>query len=106
MSAVDLAGLLSCSMTDLQPLSCSSSSHADSSGLRGWGSKQMGGSHVTNALLMCVCKARLALPIEISLPTMFISLMWQLDLFILLSNEPENNGCYGENSHALLPIQT
>lgn len=92
MSAVNLARLLSCCMTDLQPYSFSSSSHADSSSLHSSGWEQLGGSHVANTLLMCMCRARLTLPIEISVTTLSISLMYQLDIFIVLSNEPETNG--------------
>lgn len=96
MSAVNLARLLLCSMTDLQPYSFSSSSLADSSCLHSSGWEQLGGLHVANTLLMCMSRARLTLPIEISVITMFISLMHQLDLLIVLSNEPESNGCCGK----------
>lgn len=90
MSAVNLARLLSCCMTDLQPCSFSSSSNADSFGLfssSGW--EQLGGLHVANTLLICVCGA------EISVTTMSISVMCQLDIFIVVSNGAETNGYCG-----------
>lgn len=56
MSAVYLARLLSCSVTDPQPYSFSSSTHADSSSLHSSGWEQLGGSHVPNTLLMCTSR--------------------------------------------------
>lgn len=59
-----------------------------------------------------VCVWSVILPIEISVTTVSISLMCQLDLFIVLSNEPETNGCWvcvgggDEKSPVLLPSQT
>lgn len=106
MSAASLARLLSFSVTDLQPYSFSSSSHADSSSLHSSGWEQLGGSHVANTLLMCMCRARLTLPMEISVTTMSIPLMCQLDLFIVLSNEPETNGCCGSVAYPNISFQT
>lgn len=109
MSAVYLARLLSCSVTDPQPYSFSSSTHADSSSLHSSGWEQLGGSHVPNTLLMCTSRAKLTLPMEISVITVSISLMYQLDLFIVLSNGPETNGCCcgggGSSSVAYLNIR-
>lgn len=78
-------------VTDLQPCSFSSSSHADSSSLHSSDWEQLGGSHVTETL-MCMSRERLTLPIESSVIIMSIFLMYQLDLFMVLSNEPETNG--------------
>lgn len=76
---------------DLQPYSFSSSSHADSCSLHSSDWEQLGGSHVTKTLI-CSSRARLTLPIESSVITVSIFLMYQLDLFMVLRNEPETNG--------------